>query len=101
MIRRWEQNLCHQQSKLRNVNLACYTPIFTLSFLNNWKWDTLYEKQKCNQCITAMCYTCLKFTIQLKVIILSGLIVFLFQRLNVFNLSAGTKNLKTNYTLLC
>ena len=35
---------------------------------------------------------------QLKTIIRFGLNVFLFKSLNVFNLSAVTKNLITNYT---
>ena len=34
----------------------------------------------------------------LQTIIRFGLIVFLFKSLNVFNLSAATKNLITNYT---
>ena len=28
-----------------NVNLACFIAITTLSFLNNWKLEKLYEKQ--------------------------------------------------------
>ena len=39
-----------------------------------------------------------KFTTQRKTIIRFGLIVFLFKSLNAFNLSAATKNLRTNYT---
>ena len=38
------------------------------------------------------------FTTQHKNIIRFGLIVFLFKSLNVFNLSAATKNLIANYT---
>ena len=39
-----------------------------------------------------------KFTTQHKTIIRIGLIVFLFKRLNVFNLLEATKILITNYT---
>ena len=38
--------LCHRQLQQNNVNLACFTAITTtLSFLNNWKWKTVYEEQ--------------------------------------------------------
>ena len=40
----------------------------------------------------------LKFATQHNIIIHFVLIVFLFKSLNVFNLSAATKNLITNYT---
>ena len=39
-----------------------------------------------------------KFTTQHKTIIRTGLIVFSFKRLNVFNLLEATKILITNYT---
>ena len=39
-----------------------------------------------------------KFTTQHKTIIRIGLIMFLFKRLNVFNLLEATKILITNYT---
>ena len=45
-------------------------------------------------------YQCAKIaqSLQHKAIICFGLIVFFLKRLNVFNLSAATKNLITNYT---
>ena len=46
------------------------------------------------------CAKIVKFTTQHKTIIRFGLIVLLFKRSNVFNLSAATKNLITNYTFL-
>ena len=47
-------------------------------------------------------YQCAKIaqSLQQKAIIRFGLIAFLFKSLNVFNLSAATKNLTTNYTFL-
>ena len=39
------KNLCHQQWQQNNANLACFIAITTLSFLNNWKWEMLYEEQ--------------------------------------------------------
>ena len=43
---------------------------------------------------------CSKFTRQHKTIIRFGPIVLLFKSLNVFTLSAATKNLITNYTFI-
>ena len=51
-----------------------------------------------NESIKSVCQNCSEFTTQHKAIIRFGLTVFLFKSLNVFNLSAGTKNLRTNYT---
>ena len=39
------KNICYQQWRQSNVNLACFIAITTLSFLNNWKWEILYEEQ--------------------------------------------------------
>ena len=40
------KNLCHQQWQQNNVNLAFFIAITgTLSFLNNWKWEMLFEEQ--------------------------------------------------------
>ena len=87
--------------KKNNVNLACFIGITTLSFLNNWKWEMLCEEQRIfDESITSMCKNCLKFTTQHKTIIRFGLIVFLFKSLNVFKLSAATKNFITNSTFV-
>ena len=39
------KNICHQQWQQNNVNLACFIAITKLSFLSNWKWEMLFEKQ--------------------------------------------------------
>ena len=80
-----KKNICHQQWQQSDVNLACFTAITTLSFLNTWKHYINVLKL-------------LKVYNQHKTIICFGLIVFLFKSLNVFNLLAATKRLITNYT---
>ena len=40
-----KKNICHQQWQQSDVHLACFTAITTLSFLNNWKWEMLFEEQ--------------------------------------------------------
>ena len=40
-----KKNICHQQWQQSDVNLACFTAITTLSFLNNWNWEMLFEEQ--------------------------------------------------------
>ena len=59
-----------------------------LSFLNNGKWEMLYEKHNLIKCS--------KFTIQHTTIIRFGPIALLLKNLNVFNLSVATKKLRTN-----
>ena len=46
----------------------------------------------------SMCPNRSKFTTQHKTITRFGVIVFLFKSVNVFNLSAATRKLITNYT---
>ena len=48
-----------------------------------------------------MCKNCSKFTIQHKNIIDFGFLVFLFKSMNLFNLSAATKNPENKLHLLC
>ena len=93
------KNLCHQQWQENNINLACFIAITILSFLNNWKWEMLYEKQNIQwkYCINVL--KLLRFYIQRKTIIRFGLTVFLFKRLNVFNLSSATKTMITPFSL--
>ena len=64
-----------------------------------WIREKCYMKKRIfNENNISMSYNCSKFTIQHnKTIICFELIVFLFKTPNVVNLSAATKNLRTNY----
>ena len=42
---RWAKKFLSSAKTKNNVNLACFIAITTHSFLNNWKWETLYEEQ--------------------------------------------------------
>ena len=93
------KNLCYQQWQRNNVSWASFVAIITLFFLNNWKWEMLYEEQNIQwKHFINVLKLLTKFTTQHKTIIRIGLIVFLFKRLNVFNLLEATKILITNYT---
>ena len=83
-----------------NVNLACFIAITKISFLNNWKWEILFEGQNIRWKHYIDVLNLLKLTIQHKTIIRFGLILFLFKSLNTFNLLAAIKSWITNYTFL-
>ena len=48
------KNISDQLWQQSNGSFACFIGIIMSSFLNNWNWKMLYEKQLSNKSITAM-----------------------------------------------
>ena len=87
------KNIFHQQRLWDTGNLACFNAFTTLSLVRNVIWRTEHSMEAL--------YKCAKIAQSLqrniKPLFALGLLCF-YSSLNVFNLSAATKNLRTNYT---
>ena len=49
------KNICHQQRKQKNVNLACFIAITTLSFLSNWSEKYYMKNRIFDESIVSLC----------------------------------------------